>query len=122
MAPTVPKFLECRELFSHHQSIPEDVMRINTIGGGNGAFKIFLADRGVDTDALTVGVGVMINPRGEIVGTQLLTCGSSGKIPKMSTKDMWSDSLQTGSISFQDFDIGILNMPKQSFDFEVDKD
>ena len=111
MAPTQPKFIECQELFHHHQPIPEEVMRLNTIGGRNGAFRAYLASREADTGELTVGVGVRFSPTGEILGSELLTCGSIEKIPKMSTKDMWPDAPHVGSLTFGDFDAGIFTMP-----------
>ena len=104
------KFVECRRTFHHHQPITKDVMKLNTIGGGNGAFRSLVEVREGDPKQPTVGVSIMFSPTGQVFGSKLLMCGSFDKISKIRTVDIFGDTAETpGSVNIDDFDISIFS-------------
>ena len=97
-------------MFKHHQPISEESLQGLSIFGSNGAFKDLVEAAGEDTSVPTVGVGVAVNGRGEIVGTKLLMCGKLPEV-KLNTSDLFPDAPVHGKAVFQKADLGNWVMP-----------
>ena len=103
-------FIEAPTVFKHHQPISLEMMQGYTIMGNNGAFKDLVTNCGGDPKSPTVGVGVMIKTRGDIMGTKLLLCGLMPET-KMNTSDLFPEAPDHGKAVFQKTDIGNWLMP-----------
>ena len=68
-------FIECAKYFKHHQPIPMEAMARMAIGGTDGAFRQMIINHSKDPDTPTVGVGILVNTSGDIMGSQMLKLG-----------------------------------------------
>ena len=93
-------------VFKHHQAIDEADMKRLTIGGYNGAFRELRDSYEQTPNEATVGVGVEMNSRGDIIGAKVLMCGTVS-IPKVNTKDLFPNRETPGAVVFSDFDLSI---------------
>ena len=104
------EFIEAGTVFKHHQPISIESMQGLTIYGNNGAFRELVSSMGNDPKSPTVGVGVEMNTRGEILGTKLLMCGVLPEV-KMNTADLYPGAPEHGKAVFQKADVGNFVMP-----------
>ena len=104
------RFIEADSVFKHHQPLTLEALQGFTIFGGNGAFRGLVSDSGEDPNTPTVGVAVVINTSGEIMGTKLLMCGAFPEV-KLNTADLFPQADSTGKAVFQKSDMGNWVMP-----------